>query len=402
MLAMIIVSSLLLGGCLAVVGAGQQRGQGLGHWACGLGFSALGHLLLMLRGHVPDLASVVGANLCLSAALLAMTAGVYQFQGHRVPWRWLFVPTVVVGVAVWVHQDSFAARVMWVGFAMGVQSLWIVVVTLQGRRSAVGRGKWLVMGSMLLEALVLGVRALVPWFMGNETQDILQGSEVQTLTFFSTFGVMLVASIGFIFMLRDRTDATHRRMASVDPLTGVANRRSLIAALNRDVARALRTREPMALMMVDIDHFKRVNDRYGHLVGDEVLRNVVTTLSERVRAQDLVGRYGGEEFMVVLPDTDIHGAEQLARALCAAVQESRCHVPQADATGIAVTVSIGVFGGRLEPGDTWDTLIAAADRALYQAKENGRNRVEVAQMARRPAVVADGQSPHETLPPSVY
>ena len=124
-------------------------------------------------------------------------------------------------------------------------------------------------------------------------------------------------------------------------------------------------------------------------------------LRQRLRAQDLVGRYGGEEFMVLLPDTGLEGAEQLARELCRAVEASRCPADGVPAPGIAVTVSIGVFGGRLEPGDSWDMLIAAADRALYQAKENGRNRVEVATTLRRPGGVV-AQSPAETLPPSRY
>ncbi|MBW8463216.1 GGDEF domain-containing protein, partial [Acidovorax sp.] len=166
------------------------------------------------------------------------------------------------------------------------------------------------------------------------------------------------------------------------------------------------------LMMVDIDHFKRVNDRYGHPAGDQVLCSVVDVLRGRVRAQDLVGRYGGEEFMVVLPDTALLGAEQLARELCRAVAESRCRIGSTEGgsdtrsepggTSIAVTVSIGVFGGRLESGDSWDMLIAAADRALYQAKENGRNRVEVATGLRRPSAQRAALDNPETHPVSRY
>ena len=251
-------------------------------------------------------------------------------------------------------------------------------------------------------------RSLLALGLPDTELNILRSSGMQTLTFLATFSVVLVSSMGFVFMLRDRADENNRVMAALDPLTGVANRRSLIAALDRDVARAVRTRESIALMMVDIDHFKHVNDQYGHPAGDQVLCSVVNVLRQRVRAQDLVGRYGGEEFMVVLPDTGLVGAEQLARELCKAVEMSRCRVDGADGVdgvegdGIAVTVSIGVFGGRLESGDSWDMLIAAADRALYQAKENGRNRVEVATVLRRPSAHMGADANPETQPASSY
>ena len=128
-----------------------------------------------------------------------------------------------------------------------------------------------------------------------------------------------------------------------------------------------------------------MNDRYGHLAGDRVLCSVVNVLRQRVRAQDLVGRYGGEEFMVLLPDTGLVGPSSWRTSCARPVEESRCPADGVPGPGIAVTVSIGVFGGRLESGDSWDMLIAAADRALYQAKNNGRNRVGVATGLRRPS-----------------
>ena len=401
MLAMIIASSLMMAASMAVVGWGRRR-DGLGRWAAALLVNAIGHLLIMLRGLIPDVLSIVVGNLMLSSVFVGMIAAVYQFQGRPVRWALLLAPPLLVLVFVSVFIDNFPARVSFVGLVIGLQAVWALLAALSHRHATVGRGQWLLVAGLLLEAVVLGVRALVAISTHSEATNILQSSALQTLTFLATFSVVLVSSVGFVFMSRDRADENNRVLAALDPLTGVANRRSLIAALDRDMARAQRMREPMALMMVDIDHFKDVNDQYGHPAGDRVLCSVVNVLRQRVRAQDLVGRYGGEEFMVLLPDTGLAGAEQLARALCKAVEESRCPADGVPGPGIAVTVSIGVFGGRLESGDSWDMLIAAADRALYQAKNNGRNRVEVATGLRRPSAQLAAQANPETLPQSLY
>lgn len=401
MLAMIIASSLMMAASMAVVGWGRRR-DGLGRWAAALLVNAIGHLLIMLRGLIPDLLSIVVGNLMLSSVFVGMIAAVYQFQGRPVRWALLLAPPLLVLVFVSVFIDNFPARVSFVGLVIGLQAVWALLAALSHRHATVGRGQWLLVAGLSLEAVVLGGRALVAISTHSEATNILQGSGLQTLTFLATFSVVLVSSVGFVFMSRDRADENNRVLAALDPLTGVANRRSLIAALDRDVARAQRMREPMALMMVDIDHFKDVNDQYGHPAGDRVLCSVVNVLRQRVRAQDLVGRYGGEEFMVLLPDTGLVGAEQLARELCKAVEESRCPADGVPGPGIAVTVSIGVFGGRLESGDSWDMLIAAADRALYQAKNNGRNRVEVATGLRRPSAQLAAQANPETLPESLY
>ncbi|WP_353619144.1 GGDEF domain-containing protein [Paracidovorax cattleyae] len=148
-------------------------------------------------------------------------------------------------------------------------------------------------------------------------------------------------------------------MAARDPLTDVPNRRATIASLDRGVAQAVRGGEPLSVMMLDIDHFKRINDGLGHLVGDQVLCGVVDVLGERLRSQDLIGRYGGEEFLVLLPRTALAGARVLADELRAAVEQA--HFEFVGRT-VPVTLSIGVAGGVLRPGDRWDGLVAARTR----------------------------------------
>ncbi|WP_353860532.1 PleD family two-component system response regulator [Azospirillum formosense] len=161
-------------------------------------------------------------------------------------------------------------------------------------------------------------------------------------------------------------------MALTDSLTGVFNRRYINAHLPRLLERAIDNHKPVAVLLFDIDHFKVVNDSYGHTVGDEVLKEVSNRASRNLRTFDLVARLGGEEFVVILPDTDAEAALTVAERLRTRIADTPFKV-SADAGEIPVTVSIGVAaGGRL--GDTAEGLIRRADEALYEAKRAGRNR----------------------------
>lgn len=163
-------------------------------------------------------------------------------------------------------------------------------------------------------------------------------------------------------------------LSTTDPLTGLANRRQLTEALEREWHRARREGSPLAVAMIDIDHFKRYNDRYGHPAGDECLRRVASALSAQTRRNDLIVRYGGEEFAVVMPDTDSHGARRLAERAVAAI--AALQIPHEVADLGIVTVSIGIAD--VMPAQTGSAyhLVERADALLYQAKRNGRNRVE--------------------------
>ena len=166
---------------------------------------------------------------------------------------------------------------------------------------------------------------------------------------------------------------THDR-ATFDRLTGVANRQALLAELFSEVVRATRYERPLSVAFVDIDHFKAVNDTYGHGVGDVVLRGVAQTLSVNLRGSDMIGRYGGEEFMLILTETDVEEGAVLAEKLRTLVQRQRFLVEGGQ--HIAVTISIGIAGG---VGDKvrMETLIRDADAAMYSAKSLGRNQTYI-------------------------
>jgi diguanylate cyclase (GGDEF)-like protein len=162
-----------------------------------------------------------------------------------------------------------------------------------------------------------------------------------------------------------------RREARIDELTGLANHRHFQETLAAERERMRRFRRPLGLVMVDIDHFKTVNDTYGHQQGDEVLRHVAVAMRDVTRAVDTPARYGGEELAVVLPETGLDGAHAAGEQIRRAVEAVR--VPRPDGPPLNVTVSVGVAAADPQAADP-ASLIAAADAALYEAKRGGRNR----------------------------
>lgn len=163
------------------------------------------------------------------------------------------------------------------------------------------------------------------------------------------------------------------QLSTTDGLTGLRNRRFFDQILQREMARAIRTRESICVLMIDVDHFKKVNDVHGHQAGDEILRRVAQTIRQTVhRSTDLLARYGGEEFILVLPGTSIHGAVHVAECIRSAVRRLNFNNISA---GLRVAVSIGVHGAVPDSDASHENWIRCADEALYYAKANGRNQV---------------------------
>jgi diguanylate cyclase (GGDEF)-like protein/PAS domain S-box-containing protein len=174
---------------------------------------------------------------------------------------------------------------------------------------------------------------------------------------------------------RKRLENELRRRATTDMLTGIANRAHFIEQAEREFARARRYGRPMAVLLLDVDHFKQVNDRHGHRVGDEALKSIAYHLMATLRLTDIAGRHGGEEFAALLPETDEDGALIVAERLRRRIAES----PVTPEEGLVITLSVSIGVATLLPDDPdLDAAIARADIALYAAKNHGRNRVEMA------------------------
>lgn len=205
------------------------------------------------------------------------------------------------------------------------------------------------------------VKAGLRWFEGRTA--LLSGDITQR-----KFVVLVSSDITERVQLYEEV----QRMAAQDPLTGCYNRRHFLSLANQEFEHSLRYDRPLALVMIDIDFFKRVNDHYGHPVGDQVLRQLVNHCQTHLRKVDVVGRYGGEEFLLLLPETSQVQAFMTAERLRSEIAGMQIATPQGD---LSITISLGVASARPGIDKNLDPIIQRADDALYRAKAGGRNRV---------------------------
>ncbi len=241
------------------------------------------------------------------------------------------------------------------------------------------------MGGVLARQLlpaVLGVPLLLGWVRLVESRQLGEhgfeiGVTIHTVTMIIVFSVLVWSTARSMNELDSQRELARkaedemRILSEVDPLTGVLNRRSLCERMEREWSRSLRHGRPLAAAMFDIDFFKRINDTHGHAAGDAILQRVAMVLIQQCRPSDLICRYGGDEFCILIPETTEAGAAQLAERLCAALAHRQMHV---SGQTFAVTGSFGV-AERLEETDNVSSLVEQADQALLAAKQAGRNRV---------------------------
>ncbi len=192
-----------------------------------------------------------------------------------------------------------------------------------------------------------------------------------------SFSIVMVIVIAVALHRLATTERELMLRGFTDPLTGLFNRRTFLEMSGKEAARARRHGKATSLLMIDIDHFKRVNDTYGHGVGDLVIKALADTAAKMMRPTDILARYGGEEFIVTLPETDPEVATRVAERLRAALEQL---VVPADGREVRFTISIGV--ATFFTGVPLDQAMERADQALYRAKEGGRNRVESAEVLR--------------------
>lgn len=360
---------------MAVTMAGSywagMRSRALVDWALAglcfmVGYQA-GHVLLSHPVPVPAWLSATLANFVVALAHVLILTGTLRYLG-RPPRTGLLVGFTLALLAITLAVDpihsNLRTRVMLMSsLYLGLDAT-AGVLLWRARSRGLTLYRRIAATVLVSYATFLAMRvvyaAATETFTATFSQDAFQ-----VLVFLVSMVFIFTLTLAFALVMFRGTEVELQRLVHHDPLTGLLNRRSLPVYAATEAARCERYGTPMSLVMIDIDHFKLINDRRGHAAGDEVIRRVASCIGLEIRETDTAFRLGGEEFLVLMPSTDLGAAKQGAERPRAATASARMD-------GVPVTCSFGV--ATLERGlERWEDTLRRADRALYRAKEAGRN-----------------------------
>jgi len=371
----IILLTGIMGALMAVVLFSLRRSypssiKGLLEWAAAPAVGLAAILLFAAHGLIPDFFTVAVGNLMVLAAAALAYIGSQRFFGVAPSTRLCMgLIFAAAPVLTWytVFEPHFGVRIAAMTFLMGWFFLAHAVLVLrQGGRLFSARFTVVV---LLLQSGVIILRFLTSLPLSAREGFLDAVSPVQTLYVAGYAFTMLTLNIGLVLMATDRLRAELEHLATHDRQTGVLTRAALIDICEQELERCRRHGRTVSLLLLDFDHFNAINDSHGHLMGDRILRNFVARVSALLRRPDQLGRYGGEEFAVLLPETPLEEAVNVAERIRAEV---------AIASGLPLyTVSIGVAASRSDDAQM-DGLLARADKALHKAKAGGGNCVATA------------------------
>jgi diguanylate cyclase (GGDEF)-like protein len=365
-------------------------------WGCAHLLRALSVMLFGLYGSVSEAISIDLANAVLFTAFAVTWTGARVFDGREVQ------PVYLVGGAiVWLlacraplFQQSMEARVL-LSSGLITAYTWATAYEFWRGRSEALVSRWPAIFMLFAHGALFLLRTplshILPW---SPTNQVFESVWLSVLSFEALLFTIAIAFI-LLAMAKERTELRHKTAALVDPLTGIANRRAFLEETAVLTKRQGSDARPAVVLLADLDHFKSINDRFGHAVGDRVLQVFAQTAGRVLRPADLFGRLGGEEFAIVLNGAGRDNGLAIAERIRTSFAEVAGDV---DGRAVGGTVSIGMAicdGGQLDIAG----LLAQADEALYCAKERGRNRVEIASlelmMQRAREALGQGQSGQE-------
>jgi diguanylate cyclase (GGDEF)-like protein len=363
----------------------QQSLRGVGSVACGFLLGIPGVYLFTARGTISPFASVVIANLLLLLTLILLYRGILRFLGSSRSLRPVWVASFVAMAIVFYFsqvQENIVPRLIAISLIIALVRF---LIAKELFAHAAGRGTMRAFAfSMAGFALLCFVWGIITLIHGA-SEDYMQRGIV--LTFILAFSILSTCFTGLFFLLlcHERVLTLVRAESEIDPLSGTLNRRGIEHRLAIELNRAERSGQPLSTAIIDIDYFKTINDSAGHAAGDTALREVVTAISAQLRAYDYLGRYGGDEFLLILPQTSSIDALLVAERIGQAVRSFF-----SSEKSPSLTISIGL--STAIPGEESNPLLARADQALYEAKNAGRNCARVV-LYQADSLTEDGPHP---------
>lgn len=348
----------------------QEKIPALGWWGAAYVIAAFAIGIWSFAGTALDGLALLAVSAVGFVACGMVWNAARVFHGRKTAWVGLFAGGVCwIAAHFALPPDLMNLRVM-LGAAIVTAYAALTAYELSTERRKSMKSRWPAITAPVLHGIVL----MLPIVMGDALNPYGFGLKSAWVAVFAIELVLYSMGTAFIiFMLvSDRAVSAHKAAASIDPLTGLFNRRGFSEATARMIEREEKAGRPVTVLIFDIDHFKSINDRFGHPTGDEILKMFSCVVTNSLRITDLVGRIGGEEFAALLP-CSAEEAVQVADRVREAFETCGVAI---DDVPLETTVSIGVSGG--PPGTELDVLLASADTALYRAKRGGRNRVDVA------------------------
>jgi len=360
--------------------AGRRLRQGVGLWIAALACRSLAVAALAAGIQPPSHALAIGSAL-LALSMTLQAASLLAYDARKLP-AWVHT-AVLAGVAIpfALLGNDAANSVLFGGIAFGTLLVLLAAIAVQMRPVISGRARaqTVLVTTFVTGAAVFYIRGVSAMLVADPMQPFNNPGGFQSLLFVAAVAAALLGTFGFVLLQKERAEGEAVRMATMDPLTGAYNRRTFHEIAEREMARARRAGQPLSIIMVDLDHFRPVNEAHGNRVGDEMLQRVADLIRSALRKEDLLVRYGGEEFLVLLPEVPGPGAVVVAGRIRKAVEASPLLIA---GNSIPATVSVGV-SARLDEGpESMEHLIARAEDALALAKQRGRNRVVALSLGR--------------------
>jgi diguanylate cyclase (GGDEF)-like protein len=363
--------SMTVGALMVYCGTSRRGDPSLRLWGFGNLVASVSLYLLSQRGILSDTWTIGVAN-----ALIALSYGLFWSSARQFERKPVEYALVALGPAIWLGACLFDVFMASPAARLILSSL--IVVTYLGLTSWViykipqklpSRKALIVV--MVVHGLFYAARIPALTLAPPQTGANLVLSPFVIAVAVEALIHLVASSVLMLLLARERSDLIVRELASIDSLTSLLNRRTFMEQASLILDQAHRSKQPCTVLMIDVDHFKRINDQYGHEGGDVVLKDIARAIGEKLRRSDLFGRIGGEEFACVLPNCPSVQSQALAERLMESVAT----------INPCVTISIGAASTDLFPNADIETMLRPADEALYRSKNEGRNRVTVARPA---------------------